>query len=180
MTISTIIASAISAVLGVSPPCWPQLPLAVGLVTATVLSNCRRDIGPFLCLGNPSCNDCLRQSHAFQIEGSGAWWKLRTARPKCQELQGMGRSSFRGSWNVGSVKKGTESNWLALNRVFAHQNLENMFSVNAYDDILERALDLESGEAGFKHLLFHLLTLWPWESHSTLLSLHFLRYKGEL
>lgn len=129
MTISTIIARAISAVLGVSLPCWPQLPLAVGLVTATALSNCRRDIGPFLCLGNPpSCNDCLRQSHAFQIEGSGAWWRLGTARPKCQELHGMGGSSFRGSWNVGSVKKGTESNWLSLNRGFACQNLENVFS----------------------------------------------------
>lgn len=69
-------------------------------------------------------------------------------------------SSVGGTWNVSTMRKGTQSFLLFSTQQspYAGQNLENVLPVATNDNALERALDLEAEKAVFTSLLFHLLS----------------------
>ena len=135
---------------------------------------------------NPALRNCppdnvsLGQPYFLQaMDWPGARWGLSDSGPECQGPNGTGRSSYRCSWNVDVARKETKSSRLVFKGILAKSELRK-YTFNRCKWWPNRGIsNMESEKTGFKFLLFYLLTLWSRESHLTLPSLSFLKYRGK-
>ena len=160
---STVGMTSPSAPLGWYSSLSPSLKSQEGHPANPALRNC------------PPDNVSLGQPYFLQVtEWPGARWGLSNSGP-----EGQGPQGTRGSWNVDATRKGATPSRSVFKGGLTKKELRKpTFNRYKWWPIRDIA-NTESEKAGFKFLLFYLLTLWSGESHLTLLSLSFLNYRGK-